>query len=488
MLHSPLTNRLPQVRRCSSRATQQGIRTGLPLAEARVLLPTGWFGEHEPVADQTQLRELAWQCQRFTPRAGLEPAEEPESLWLDVTGCVIHFGDLPTLCRSVADWFEQQGFCVRIAAAPTWGAAWGVVQTQCRTAPRTHTASHSRSRAASTARRRATPRPRRRSDPPVTAPDWPVITTDALRDAVAQLPCRALRLPPQSLALLEECGLRQVGQLLSLPRSTLPARFGQELLLRIDQALGTAPELLTPELPPEPVRTQWTWEEPLSQPEEIAAALQQLLEQVLTLLSERQRVTQLIQVGWRTESKQRGELEVRLLRPSLCRETLWELLSLRLERMELPAGIVSLWVEAIPCRPDVLRRTTLFETTQENQREFLHLIERLTCRLGDQAVTQGRLLPDAQPELAEVFEPWNAELMQSAIPLEHDPAGMRPWRVFQVPLPVQVRLDPQTGTPCSLTWRNQHTEVGLCVGPERIATGWWRARMIRRDYYRLETI
>ncbi|MCA9082291.1 MAG: DNA polymerase Y family protein, partial [Planctomycetaceae bacterium] len=104
-----------------------------------------------------------------------------------------------------------------------------------------------------------------------------------------------------------------------------------------------------------------------------------------------------------------------------------------------------------------------------------------------QAVTQGRLLPDAQPELAEVFEPWNAEPAQFSIPPEHDPVGMRPWRLFKVPRPVQVQLDPHTGTPCALTWKNQHAEVGLCVGPERIATGWWRASMIRRDYYRLET-
>lgn len=434
----------------------------MPLAEARVLLPKGWFGKLDAEADQVQLRELAWQCQRFTPRAGLEPADEPESLWLDVTGCVVHFGDLATLCRLVSDWFRQQGFSVRIAAAPTWGAAWGVVQTQCRSMPR--------------ARR-----------PQAIVPDWPAITDDTLRDTVAQLPCWALRITPKLLSLLQECGLQQVGQLLSLPRSTLPARFGPELLLRIDQALGTVAELLTPELPPEPVRCQRGWDEPLRQSEEILTVLQQLLDEALALLSGRQRVTQVLQVGWVTETKQQGQLEIRLLRPSLQRETLWELLSLRLESLQLPEGIVLLWLEAIPCRPDIQRRATLFETTEDHQREFLRLIERLTCRLGDQAVTQARLLPEPQPELAEVFEPWTMQRTKPPAAPDPWPAGMRPWRLLKSPVPVQVHVDPQSGEPCSLTWRNQQESVGLCQGPERIVTGWWRAVMIKRDYYRLET-
>ena len=37
-----------------------------------------------------------------------------------------------------------------------------------------------------------------------------------------------------------------------------------------------------------------------------------------------------------------------------------------------------------------------------------------------------------------------------------------------------------------MVWRGQDYPVVRCWGPERIATGWWRARDVQRDYYRAE--
>ena len=52
------------------------------------------------------------------------------------------------------------------------------------------------------------------------------------------LPVSALRLAPNTFSMLAECGLRTVGQLQDLPRSSLPSRFGPQLLQRLDQATG----------------------------------------------------------------------------------------------------------------------------------------------------------------------------------------------------------------------------------------------------------
>ena len=37
-----------------------------------------------------------------------------------------------------------------------------------------------------------------------------------------------------------------------------------------------------------------------------------------------------------------------------------------------------------------------------------------------------------------------------------------------------------------MTWRTQDCRVVRFWGPERIATGWWRAPDVERDYYRAE--
>ena len=49
-----------------------------------------------------------------------------------------------------------------------------------------------------------------------------------------------------------------------------------------------------------------------------------------------------------------------------------------------------------------------------------------------------------------------------------------------------VALAPE-GAPARFRWRYGEYVVGRAWGPERIETGWWRGRYVRRDYYRVET-
>jgi len=43
------------------------------------------------------------------------------------------------------------------------------------------------------------------------------------------------------------------------------------------------------------------------------------------------------------------------------------------------------------------------------------------------------------------------------------------------------------GPPVSFRLKGQKCEVAGSAGPERIETGWWRGRSVRRDYWRVET-
>jgi protein ImuB len=43
------------------------------------------------------------------------------------------------------------------------------------------------------------------------------------------------------------------------------------------------------------------------------------------------------------------------------------------------------------------------------------------------------------------------------------------------------------GPPVSFHTKAHRHEVARSWGPERIETGWWRGRPVRRDYYRVET-
>ena len=63
----------------------------------------------------------------------------------------------------------------------------------------------------------------------------------------------------------------------------------------------------------------------------------------------------------------------------------------------------------------------------------------------------------------------------------------RPLRVRRRPVEVSVvALAPQ-GSPRMFRYHSQLHRVAMCTGPERVETGWWRGRQVRRDYFRVIT-
>lgn len=451
----------------------------MPLAEARSLVPQGEFLEHDPAGDRETLRELAWQCQRFTPRAGLDEADEPDSLFLDVTGCSHLFGDLRGLCRTVARDVRRWGYWGQGACAPTWGAAWGLA----RHAP-----------GAALKRDRTTERL------------FEIIPPEELSSRLAALPVSALRLASGTLSMLAECGLQTVRQLQDLPRSSLPSRFGPQLLQRLDQATGAIDELLTPEVPPQPILASLRWDSPIHDAALIETVLHQLLERVLAELRSRQRATQELRVTWKTETGDSEPLIIRLLKPTTAADRLAELLSLRQERFPLVGGVTAITMEAIPSLRNPARRNTLFEQDDTGEAEFSHLIERLSQRLGEEAVLRLRVQPDAQPERAATCGPWLPagrtsepkrsrrsparpefpQLHEPSLPIGTARGATRPLHLLSPPegIPgVHRNMRP----PDRFRWRGQEYRIASCSWPERIVTGWWREQSIQRDYYRIET-
>src|SRR5436190_1044649 len=73
---------------CSRSAQRRGIAVGMLQADAESLAGKGVrFEPHDPLEDVRRLRELATIGQQFSPTVALDPAESPEALFLDATGC-----------------------------------------------------------------------------------------------------------------------------------------------------------------------------------------------------------------------------------------------------------------------------------------------------------------------------------------------------------------------------------------------------------------
>lgn len=216
------------VMRCCARAAASGVRIGMTLAHAKALIKSDRLivGEFTPARDRAMLGRLAEWATRFSPAvavdvSGAGEAESKESegcggpssdgLIFDIAGCEHLFGGEQAMLRAVVRAVERRGFLVRGAIAPTFGAAWGLAR-------------YGRDPAA-------------------------VVGSSALRAALESLPVAALRVEAKTAAQLAEVGVRTIGELLAIPRRTLPARFGAQLMLRIDQCFGQAVESIEPVRP-----------------------------------------------------------------------------------------------------------------------------------------------------------------------------------------------------------------------------------------------
>ncbi len=446
----------------AQRANSAGIQIGMPLAEAEALLAghvgsTAHIEAHDPAADLTGLRELARTCNDFSPLFGIEDAKPPECLLLDVTGCEHLFGGEQELVDRLAEDLRQRGFQVRAALAPTIGAAWAAARCLAK--------SHQQ----------------------------PALSNVGLDETLAPLPITSLRLPLKIIETLHELGLRRIGQLRALPRETLPSRFGPDLLLRLDQAFGDAPELLVSERPLEPIVAVWVTDEPLTDRESLKFVSGQLLEELLGRLKPvREGVRQLFCQIKGTAARP-VELVVNLVSPTDIVKHLLELLSLQIDRAGLPEGISFLRLEDTSVGSLVTRQRDLFgfETDADTYREVSSLLDRLSNRLGATAVVHAVLVPDAQPELAVRHEPYVAEqrttVSSHSSHRTQQSAQTRPLRLFTPPQRIEATAAGPEGAPMHFRWDRRDHRVIRCWGPERIETGWWRGQSICRDYFRVET-
>ena len=325
----------------------------------------------------------------------------------------------------------------------------------------------------------------------------------------------ALRISPPVIELLAELGLAQIGQLQSLPREAMAARFDPQLFLRLDQATGLVAEPILSHRPPPEITAHVQLEFPVAQ----RAALEKVLAELLAQISR-----QLIACGQgaiqlecrlQCETRPPTELVVGLFRASAQPRHLLELTRLQLERLVLPGPVSEVSLAVLTLAPLASWQPELFENKlrREIRRQAALLIDRLSNRLGREAVVQALVVPDAQPEFAFRYEPLTGIVPQpkrsvggksfcrlpvrkrrigERIPLlprreQNSLFRHRPVRLEREPLALEVLSVVPHGPPIQFNLHGAWQRVAGAWGPERIQTGWWRGRYVQRDYYCVET-
>ncbi|MFN3959306.1 MAG: Y-family DNA polymerase, partial [Parvularculaceae bacterium] len=189
-------------------ALERGLAPGMRLADAGALCPGLVTREADAGADARLLARIAAWADRFTPFVALD---RPSGLFLDVTGAAHLFGGEAAMLAMAKAGPAARGYAVEAAIAPTPGAAFALARH-----------------------------------------GGGVFSEEESSAALAPLPVEALRLNEAAAALLRRLGLKRIGQIMTAPRAPFAARAGEHAMLRLDQALGRAPEALIPRRPAPP--------------------------------------------------------------------------------------------------------------------------------------------------------------------------------------------------------------------------------------------
>jgi protein ImuB len=428
-----------------------GIKYGMTLADARAMHPSLYVHNIDHAADIALLEAAANWCDRYTPLVALDA---PDGLMLDVGGCAHLFGGESAMRRDVIARLARQAIQARAALADTPGCAWAMARFG----------------------------------------DVPLVPTHGQHDALLALPLAALRIDRTMVSALAQAGLKLIADVTTRPRAPLAARFGQDFLRRLDQALGYEDETITPRLPVPSYVTEKRFPEPIALQTDVLGTIEQLARELSHVMERHAKGARLLQVAlFRTDGKVH-RIEVGAGQPLREPELIQNLFIERLNKIDDQCdpgfGYDVIRLSAITV--ERLEASQIGLAPENHVDELKHLIDRLTARFGSQRVTRQLPRNTHIPEFAAMNI--SAQLARdghAAAPLVRDrliPA--RPLRLFARPEPIETVAEVPDGSPSRFHWRQVSHEVAAAEGPERIAMEWWRdgpGRALTRDYFHVES-
>jgi protein ImuB len=440
----------PRIAAANTAARAAGAGPAMRLADARTLCPALAVRPADPAGDLAFLESLALWAQRWGPWSALDP---PDGLLVDTSGVAHLFGGEQALIADALRSLGNRGLAARVALAPTAGAAWALARH---------------------------------------GPEAAIQPAEADPCAfLADLPVAALRLDADVILLLRRLGLKRLGQIQGLTRENLARRFRNHRsaaanpLLRLDQILGLRPEPMLPVVGVPAPLVQRRLMEPIRHRALLDRVVEDLAADMARLLEGLGQGARRLELGmWKVD----GEVMVRRLEMAAASRDaahVCRLFAARLDDLDAGFGIELVRLRASWTEPLLLAQADLDAAAERHGTSLAAFIDRLTVRLGPQAVR--RPVPHAS-HLPERAQRWQLPLVDLPSSQGELYFHYRPLKILDKAEPVSVIYETPDGLPRQFRWRGQLHKVARAEGPERIAPEWWRERSsVRlRDYYRIE--
>jgi protein ImuB len=178
---------------------------------------------------------------------------------------------------------------------------------------------------------------------------------------------------------------------------------------------------------------------------------------------------------------------LRLFRPTTSARELEELATLHLDGARFPYAVRAIRVLIGATAPIDVQQRTLFENDRQDDPHALALlINRLASRVGEDRVVRVAKRLSIDPRRAYATTPaTDAKAEAFELTTQQATKARRlPLTMLDDATPVEVETN-QHGEPVALCWQGRSAVVRYW-GPERIETGWWRGRSVRRDAWWVE--
>jgi protein ImuB len=415
-----------------------GILVAMPVADAKAIVPDLHIFPDKPGLVAKLLKALGEWCIRYTPGIAIDL---PDGLILDVSGCTHLWGGERAYLKEIVTRLKSKGYDVRAAMADTIGTAWAISRFGQIT---------------------------------------PIIETGGQAEALLPLPPAALRLEPIILDRLKKLGLCTIHSFVGMPRSVLRRRFGQGLLLRLDQALGNEKEPVELLKLVEPYQERLPCLEAIRTATGIEIAIRRLLESLCQRLREEgMGIRTAALTAYRVDGKLE-QIEIGTNRATHNIQHLFKLFELKISSITPALGIELFIMEARKVEEvDPIQEKLWAGKPGLEDTAIAELLDRLANKVG--AATIHRYLPEEHY--------WPERSIKLASSILEKPATVwrtdrpRPTQLLARPEPIEVTAPIPDYPPMLFRYKGKVHQIKKADGPERIEREWWLESGQHRDYY-----
>ncbi len=416
-------------------AKKWGITPGMPLNAAYALCSVLNTHQRDKKKEAEKLKNIATWLLQFTPSVSIDA--ENHCIQLEVRASLTLFGGLLLLQQKILTDFKKiHPYEIKLAIAPTPLASQILA---------------------------------RFFDKQIA-----IENESSLRSALGKLPISALSIDNKIQHKLHNIGVKTLKELWRLPRDSLARRFGKSLIQHLDKLLGTRSDPLLIHQAP------ITFERHIELPYEtsnyklVFLSAVQLLDQLEVFLTQRDAAVTTFSFRLFHFDKSTYDINIGLRQCSRKANHFSSLLKERLNYLKLHAAVCEIHLIVNEIQPFIPHNYDIFSShlatphsiSKQNDPEWQNLLEQLQNRFGLHAIQHLQAVNDHRPEFA-----WRYQHHGKTQAITNN--KLRP--LWLLPTPKNLKQE-----------KNQPFYLGPLTalhGPERIESGWWEDKEIRRDYY-----